>query len=257
MSEIKLLDSGPASNTKITQLYEHLELFSQGDPPRHTLFVLGKSPGLASIENVAQLEQLGAPSTQLLLIDPPDNATELFRLEGDVAVLFTGPVREVDLPRVQTQAGGVAHLRIGDHFLDIYSQPDGNVIHLPALGIIVAGAYGSDVALPAVVPGSDGGAELDTLRLIASLVKARRLQLFIPQVGAFTDDTVTAMQRLAADVAYLHGLRRVLPAMAQRGDALEQAESMAESLLPADRNTPQNRLIHEQNVETIYQASRQ
>jgi hypothetical protein len=255
MSEIQLLDSNPPPHMKITQLYKHLELFSQGEPSQHTLFVLGQEATFAEIETVAQLEQLGSPSTQLLLIDPPENAAELFRLEGEIAVLFTGPARDVDLPRLQTQAGGVAHLRVGEHFLDVYSQPDGNIVHLPALGIILGGAYGSDATLPEIAPGSDGAAELDALRLLASLVKGRRLQLYIPRVGTLTSDRVDAMQRLAADVAYLHGLRRVIPAIAQRGSDLREVQAVAESLLPSERRTSENQGIHRQNVQRLYAAS--
>ena len=41
---IVLSDSTPGSGGKVTQLYPGLELFSEGEPPRHTLFVLGKAP---------------------------------------------------------------------------------------------------------------------------------------------------------------------------------------------------------------------
>lgn len=258
MTEIPLLDSVSTSDIKITQLYEHVELYSQGDPPRHTLFVMGQEASLAQIENVAQLERLGQPSNQLLLIDPPGDTRERFKLEGDVAALFTGAPLEVSLPRLQTQPGGTAHVRMGNHFLDIYTQPVGNVVHLPALGILLGGGYGSDAALPAIAENSDGTAELDTLRLLARLVKERRLQLYIPRVGEPVSEPVEAMRRLAADVAYLHGLMRVIPAMAQRGDANEDEtlQTTAESLLPQERQSDGCRETHAANVRHLYEQSR-
>lgn len=255
MSEIPLLDSVTASDIKITQLYEHLELFSQGEPPQHTLFVMGQEASLTQIENVAQLEQLGQPSSQLLLIDPPADATDRFALEGDVAVLFTGAPQDVGLPRLQTQAGGTAHVRMGSHYLDIYSQPVGNVVHLPALGILMGGGYGSDAQLPEIAAGSNGEAELDTLRLLARLVKERRLQLYIPRVGELVSEPVETMRRLAADVAYLHGLMRVIPAMAERDDGQTSLESVSDSLLPVERNSDACQEIHTLNVRRLLEQS--
>ena len=46
-------------------------------------------------------------------------------------------------------------------------------------------------------------------------------------------DKLAVMERLAADVAYLHGLRRVVPALVQRGEHWEMIEAVGESLLPA------------------------
>ncbi|HRJ44744.1 MAG TPA: hypothetical protein PL105_22800, partial [Caldilineaceae bacterium] len=119
--------------TRITQLYPRLELLSEGEPPHHTLFVMARLPG--------------SPD-RLLLIDPPADVTERFSLADENAVLYTGPARESALPELQTQPGGIAHLSIGEHLLDIYSQQTGNVIYFPTLGVLCGGDFGSDLALP-------------------------------------------------------------------------------------------------------------
>jgi hypothetical protein len=113
-SPIPLLDPSAAAGPRITQLYAHLELLSEGEPPANTLFIMGRD-GIPTPDAL-----LGR--SQLLVVDPPDDLITRFRLEDDAAVLFTGAPRSVGLPVVQTMAGGVAHLRIGDHFLDIYAQ---------------------------------------------------------------------------------------------------------------------------------------
>ena len=240
VSNIFLLD--PTPSARITQLYDLLELYSHGEPATNTLFVMGRPP-------MAVLD--GEQSTELLLIDPPGDAATRFQLDGKVAVLFTGTAADVDLPVIDTQPGGVAHLRIGDHFIDVYSQTDGNVIFLPTLGILCGGSYGSDVALPALAPASDGSEELETLRLLARLLKQRPLQFYIPQQGTTCIDAMQVMERLAADVAYLHGLRRVIPKALERGDALETVEIMAESLLPRDRSSAPAAAAHERNVRLL------
>ncbi len=130
MTNLPLFSLPPSPGVKITQLYEHLELFSEGEPPRHTLFVLGRP-------TLAERNPLQATPDQLLIIDPPANVSTRFRVEGNVATLFTGPVVETGFPLLQTEAGGVAHIRIGEHYLDLYSQPQSNVIQLPALGVLV------------------------------------------------------------------------------------------------------------------------
>ena len=252
MTEIRLLDT-PAAATKITQLYAHLELFSQGEPPRHTLFVMGGAAPIA-LSALEIARDQSSTHNQLLLIDPPADVRSRFRLDGDVAALFTGPARDVGLPVMQTQAGGMAHIRIGEHFLDIYSQGGGNIVWLPALGILCGGLFGSDVTLPAVALHSDGSDELETLRLLARLVKQRPLQLYIPQMGALCTDGVEVMRRLAADVAYLHGLRRVVPALAQRNDGLEHALEMTDSLLPEGRRNALARPQHGENVQHMLAA---
>ena len=233
--------------TKITQLSRFVELFSEGEPPRHALFLQAPAP-LASATSAA-----GA-ADQLLVIDPPAGLTSRFRIEGDAAVLFTGPPGDAGLPLVQTMAGGVAHVRVGDHFLDVYAQRNGCIVHLPALGILCSGAYGSTAALPAIGPGSTGAEELDALRLLARLVRQRRLQFFIPHAGALGNDPAEVMARLAADVAYLHSLRRVVPAARQAGDLTDALGALAESLLPPERRSPLAHAVHSRNLNTLRAA---
>ncbi|GIV77691.1 MAG: hypothetical protein KatS3mg050_2085 [Litorilinea sp.] len=230
---------------RIRQLFQHLELFSEGEPPRHALFVLGR-PNLADA-----LSEPGA-GDQLLVIDPPARATERFRLEGQVAALYTGPTpQEPALPLVQTQAGGVAHIRVGEHFLDIHSQQHHTVVHLPALGILCGGDFGSDVIPPILAPGSTGDDELATLRLLARLVKGHRLQIYVPRTGDLGTDKFQVMQRLAADVAYLHGLRRVVPAAVSRGEDPGAIQALAATLLPTSWQTPQGQQVHARNVDNF------
>jgi hypothetical protein len=62
------------------------------------------------------------------------------------------------------------------------------------------------------------------------------------------------MGRLAADVAYLHGLRRVIPALAQRGAAWAAVEAAGASLLPAAMQSPAAQVIHTANLRTLYGA---
>ena len=226
--------------TRITQLYERLELLSEGDPPCHSLFVMARL--------------LGAPD-RLLLIDPPADVADRFTLAEENAVLCTGAPVETGLPSLQTQPGGVAHLSIGAHLLDIYSQQTGNVVYFPALGILCSGEFGSDLALPLLAPGADGSDAIESLRLLAQTVKQRRMELFIPRVGSLGRDRVEVMGRLAADVGYLHGLRRTVNTAAAQGEALERVEQLAAAFLPENRRTPLCREIHEENVERLWRAA--
>lgn len=223
--------------SKITQLFEQLELFTDGEPPRHTLFVMGRL--------------LGSPD-QLLLIDPPADATERFSLPENTAVLFTGESEDIGLPLVQTQPGGVAHVGVGQHMLDIYSHATANIIFLPALGVLCGGRFGSDLLLPALAPRSDGSAELDSLRLLAQLVKGRKVTMYIPYTGSLATERMEIMTRLANDVSYLHSLRRVIPAAAQRGESLRDLQELIASLLPENRRSPADMLVHHKNVEQLY-----
>ncbi|MCX6048365.1 MAG: hypothetical protein NT075_24955 [Chloroflexi bacterium] len=247
-SSIVLTEATATSSTKIVQLFEHLELFSEGEPAHHTLFVLGRT-------SLAQLDALQAAPDQLLLIDPPVDVRQRFTLEGNIAVLFTGTPQEVGLPQMQTVAGGIAHIRIGEHFLDIYTRQQGAVVHLPALGILCGGSFGSDSALPELAANSAGQEEVETLRLLARLLKQSRLQLYIPQIGPVSNSQSEVMMRLAQDVAYLHNLQRVVPALVQRGDALAGVLSLADSLLPAERRSSLCRAIHLKNLQTMVEAS--
>ncbi len=237
---IFLSDSTPGSGGQVTQLYPGLELFSEGEPPRHTLFVLGKAP----------LSVVNAEPDQLLIIDPPADLANRFVLEGNVAVLFSGEAVDVGAPQVKTRPGGLAHLRVGDHFLDVYTQTRYNVVHLPALGMLLGGPFGSDRLPPRLATGSNGDDELATLRLLAGLIK-RGIQLYIPRAGALIDDRMTMMTRLADDVAYLHGLRRVAPAAVARGENFAQIEEAGKSLLPAQWSTPTGRAVHGENLREL------
>lgn len=232
---------------KITQLYPYLELLSEGEPPRQSLFVMGHVTALEAM--IAEGEQ-----DQLLIIDPPSDVGQRFRVGTQAAALFTGAPEPTQLSLLQTQPGGVGHLRIGDHFLDIYSQPQGNIVHLPALGILCSGDYGSDIALPEVAEESDGGAELETLRLLARLVKEQRLQLFVPRLGSVTGDKMAIMERLAGDVAYLHQLQRVMRPLVARGEATVTLMQIADTLLPRERRSALAQAIHRRNLSRLQQS---
>ena len=245
------LPPGPPSGAgpRILQIYQDLELFNEGDPPANSMFVLGRSLGIVP-------GQVGLWRDQLLVIDPPPDLEARFRLEGDVAVLYTsGEADRQDaaagLARVQTMAGGVAHIRIGEQFLDIYSQRAGAIVHLPAIGVLLGGTYGSDVIPPSLAEGSNGEEELDALRLIARTLKGHHFQLYIPRVGAMVQDKLVVMERLAADVAYLHGLRRVVPGLVQRGESWEMVEAVGVSLLPAGMQSPAAKAVHTANLLTL------
>ncbi len=226
--------------TKITQLYARLELLSEGDPACHSLFVMARL--------------LGTPD-RLLLIDPPADVAERFALAEENAVLFTGEAVETGLPLLQTQPGGVAHISIGEHLLDVYSQQTGTVIYFPTLGVLCGGEFGSDMALPRLASNTDGGDAIENLRLLAQLVKQRRMELYIPRMGSMSRDRVDVMGRLAGDVSYLHALRRMVTGAAERGEALERVEQLAADLLPDNRRTPLCRAIHEDNVARLWQTA--
>jgi hypothetical protein len=61
------------------------------------------------------------------------------------------------------------------------------------------------------------------------------------------------MMRLAHDVAYLHNLRRVVPALVQRGDDLATLLQLADSLLPEERRSAFCRTIHATNLQTMFE----
>lgn len=224
---------------KISQLYDQLELYSEGDPPSHSLFVMARL--------------LGTPD-RLLIIDPPHDVGTRFDVAEETATLYTCAASDVDLPRVQTRPGGVAHINIGQHLLDIYSQQHANLVYFPAMGILCGGAFGSDLALPELGEGSDGEDEIESLRLLARLVKGRRLQLYIPRVGSVSSDKVEVMGRLAADVSYLHGLRRTVSESTAGQDFWSRAEEITELLLPENRRTSAAVATHRQNIERLYNA---
>ncbi len=251
ISSIQLTPLSPADQGKITQLYRYLERFSEGDPARNSLFVFAPASGPLAIGDNAPSEE------QLLIIDPPDDISDRFKLGNRVAALFTSTPQTRAIPQVETVPGGVAHLRIGDHFLDIYSQQQGAIVHLPPLGILCGGDYGSDSTVPRLAPGSDGSEELETLRLLARLVKQHRIALYIPRIGTETADKVVVMERLAGDVAYLHALRRVVTPLAQRGEKLEEFTELTESVLPRDRRTAVGWATHRANISSLHQVAGQ
>ncbi len=225
--------------SRITQLHRHLELLSEGEPPRHSLFVLEQEPGQAE---------------RLLLIDPPGDVAERFTLPPQVLTLATSPGIRVAGQPVRLTLGQVAHVRVGEHLLDIHARPGRAVVLFPALGILVGGDFGSDLALPALAPGSDGAEELEVLRLLARLVKERERLLYIPRVGSLSEDKITVMTRLAEDVAYLHGLRRTVPSGMQRGEGLPALQQATLALLPEDRRSPVCVEIHRRNVAILHRV---
>ncbi len=224
---------------KITQLFEQLELYSEGDPPSHSLFVLARLLGSAD---------------RLLIIDPPVDVSARFGMAEETATLFTCAAQDVGLPLVQTRPGGVAHINVGQHLLDIYSQRHAHLVHFPAMGVLCGGTFGSDLALPELGEGSDGEDEIESLRLLARLVKGHRLQLYIPRIGSISSDTVEVMGRLADDVSYLHGLRRTVSQAAAEGAFWSRSEQIAAALLPENRCTPAAVAAHRQNIERLYNA---
>ena len=244
-SPIALLDGTDARPVRILQLFEHLELLAEGEPPSNSLFILGKAP-----LDPALLD----PTDELLIVDPPPDLRERYKVQERTAVLFTGAPVEVGFPAVLTMAGGEAHLRIGQHFVDLYPTRAGTALYLPAVGLIAAGDYGSDQVPPRIAAGSDGGEELEMLRLLARLLKGRHFQLFVPRIGALEGDPLAVMNRLAADVSYLHNLRRVMPAAALRGDSPAQLEQMAGSLLPEGWRAIAGRQRHQENIRVLVQT---
>ncbi|MFN3335723.1 MAG: hypothetical protein ACK47M_24755, partial [Caldilinea sp.] len=57
---IPLLDSSSQKRPQILQLYQNLELFSEGTPASNSLFVMGQS-----------VDAAGRPRNHLLIVDPP------------------------------------------------------------------------------------------------------------------------------------------------------------------------------------------
>lgn len=237
---IPLLEPHSQKRPQILQLHQDLELFSEGTPAQNSLFVLGRG-----------VDAVGGVRKHLLIVDPPADIADRFRLEDDVATLFTGVRPPVSLPQVELVSGGVAHIRVGDHFLDIYVQKAGVIGYLPAVGVLLSGDYGSDALPPRIVAGSDGGDELETLRLLARLIKHENFQLCVPHVGSTIREKTAVMERLAADVAYLHGLRRVVPGLLRRGEPLETIERIAESLLPENRQSEEAQAVHAANLSVL------
>jgi hypothetical protein len=153
---------------------------------------------------------------------------------------------------LQTVAGGTAHIRLGEHYLDIHAQATSAIIHLPALGLLCSGQFGSDATLPALAAESAGDDELQSLLLLARLLKQHRLQLMIPHTGTPVTDKSTALARLASDVAYLNELRRLIPPSVRRGEGLEQVMELADRLVPAERSSDAAQSVHRANVARLH-----
>src|SRR5689334_10787124 len=95
-SPISLTPLSPTEPGKITQLYRYLELFSEGLPPRHSLFILAPGGGPIALSDNA------GDDDQLLIIDPPADVSQRFRLGNQVAALFTGEADATIIPLLQT-----------------------------------------------------------------------------------------------------------------------------------------------------------
>ena len=80
------------------------------------------------------------------------------------------------------------------------------------------------------------------------------LQLYIPRAGSVSSDKVEVMGRLAADVAYIHGLRRTISQAAAANEFWSHSEEITEKLLPENRRTPTAVTTHRQNLERLYNA---
>jgi len=63
------------------------------------------------------------------------------------------------------------------------------------------------------------------------------------------------MERLADDVGYIHGLRRVVPPLVQSGNGLERVLALAQTLLPQARDSAPNGALHAANVAAIFAAT--
>ena len=57
------------------------------------------------------------------------------------AAIQTDAMPAAAISPLETQSGGIAHVRIGDHLLDIYAQQGATVVHIPALGILCGGSW--------------------------------------------------------------------------------------------------------------------
>lgn len=241
-SAISLIQPSDAAAPRITQLYPLVELLSEGEPVRNCLFILEAGSGPLSTDPSAD---------RLLVVDPPQDLATRFRLPEQTAVLSTTNAPLPALPRLQTIAGGVAHIRLGDHFLDIYALANGAVVVLPPLGLLLSGGFGSDRVPPAVAESSDGAAELESLRLLARLLKQHRIRLLLPHAGSPCNEYAAIMARLAADVAYLHGLRRAVLPLIGSPEITERTAQIGPALLPADWQNDAARAVHAANLQRL------
>lgn len=228
----------------ITRLYPGIELYTDGELPSNALFVLGRSLTASGEQD------------ELLVVDPPRDLNEHFvapeRLAGvttDSAPLPAG------VSALEVKAGDVAHIRIGEQLIDVHGFAGGAVVHLPTVGIVCGGDYASSALVPRLAAGSDGSDELQRLRLIARLVRERRVHVYVPRTGELISDGVPLMERLAADVGHIHGLRRVVPALCERGETIGVALQIGETLLPDSRTSVAARSMHAANVRALYEST--
>ena len=63
------------------------------------------------------------------------------------------------------------------------------------------------------------------------------------------------MERLADDVAYLHGLRRVVPPLAHDEQGMGAGLAMADTLLPAGRGSPAARRQCRQHPDNLLSST--
>lgn len=202
---------------------------------------------------------------ELLIVDPPADMAG-FVLPERTAVVRTC-LSEQPLPPgaalVELQPGGVAHIRLGEHLLDIYAQQGGALVHLPELGLLCSGELASNRLPPRLAPGSDGASELDALRLCARLVREGRVRMLIPHVGDLVEAPTAMMERLADDVAYIHALRRSVQAVHAKTAPGQMAAGQAEGAplngadahLPSGRIDAASRAVHAANLHTMRLAA--
>ena len=92
-----------------------------------------------------------------------------------------GAMPAAAISTLETQSGGIAHVRIGDHLLDIYAQQGATVVHIPALGIPLRRLLGA-TRWPRW-PTAATAARNWTAAPAQRLQCATGVQLFIPHVG--------------------------------------------------------------------------
>lgn len=236
-----IIPLSPDERPRATQLFEHLELLSEGIPEHNTLFVLSRV--------------LGQPD-ELLLVDPPADVTARFQLPERTAVLTSGPdAPQPPLPTLHPADQAVVHVQVGQHLLDILGMGPWRVVYLPAVGLLWSGSFGSQVVVPRVRSRLEVEMGVQVLRTMARIVRERRLQVLIPRIGEPVWDRVEAMTRLAEDLVYLQGLLRVAPGAARREEVARALEVLSASLLPKDRAGEMSRAIHQANMADLVQVA--
>lgn len=188
----------------------------------------------------------------MLLIDPPADVRSRFVLPERVVALATEGAIPPGVATLESQPGGIAHLRIGEHLVDLHAFAERTAIFFPALGLLCAGGFGQRELPPRLDQGDGGEEELTVLRLLARIVRERRIQLYVPRTGEPVSDIMQVMSALAEDVGYIHSLRRNVNAIARNRDGLNAALAVADSLLPPHWTSPQAKTINAANVSAVY-----